>query len=318
MRWTAAQLPDLTGRVAVVTGANSGIGLHTASSLAAQGAAVALACRDVSRGARAVKRILARYPDADVDVIELDLADASSVRAFAERWTTHLDLLINNAGVMAPPKRKTTRDGFELQFGTNHLGHYVLTGLLLPRLLEAPAPRVVTVSSIAHFSGERTVLDANAGPYNPQKAYSNSKLANLLFAMELQRRAESNGSALVSTAAHPGLSATGLAGSRDGIGGNPVLRVLGPVVLTAVSQPASTGARAILYAATEGAPGSYTGPQRLGQSRGAIGTAKMSTLANDQLLAARLWSLSEELTGFRYSWTVKPAQSEPRAHSASD
>ncbi len=126
--------------------------------------------------------------DADVELAQLDLADVTSVRAFAEGWLKPLDLLINNAGVMAPPRRRTTKDGYELQFGTNHLGHYVLTGLLLPWLLEADAPRVVTVSSIAHFSGQTTVLDANAaGPYNPQLAYSNSKLANLLFAMELQR-----------------------------------------------------------------------------------------------------------------------------------
>jgi NAD(P)-dependent dehydrogenase (short-subunit alcohol dehydrogenase family) len=302
MRWTAEQLPDLTGITAVVTGANSGIGLHTATALAARGAAVALACRDIPSGQRAVRRILSRYPDADIDVVQLDLADAASVRAFADRWTSHLDLLINNAGVMAPPKRRTTRDGFELQFGTNHLGHYVLTGLLLPRLLEAPAPRVVTVSSLAHFGGQANVLDGNAGPYSPQLAYSNSKLANLLFALELQRRADARDSRLVSTAAHPGVASTGLVSSRDGLGTNPALRLLGPPVLSVFTQSARAGARAILYAATEAGPGSYTGPQRLGQSRGAIGPARLSRLARDERLAARLWSLSEELTGFRYVW----------------
>jgi len=300
--WTAEQLPDLHGRFVVVTGANSGIGLHTAAQLAAHGASVMLACRDLESGRRAVKRILARYPEADIEAGELDLADATSIRAFAERWTACLDILINNAGVMAPPKRRTTKDGFELQFGTNHLGHYSLTGLLLPRLLEAPSPRVVTVSSTAHFSGRATVLDANAGPYSPQRAYADSKLANLIFALELQRRSSENGTALVSTAAHPGISATGLVSSRDGLGANPVVRALGPPAVRLLTQPASAGARATLYAATVAEPGSYTGPQRLGQSRGAIGPAKMSRLARDEQLATALWSVSEDLTGLRYDW----------------
>ena len=287
-----------------MTGANSGIGLHAAAQLAAHGAAVLLACRDLDRGGRAARRILAKYPQADVEAGRLDLADADSIRAFAERWTARLDILINNAGVMAPPKRRLTKDGFELQFGTNHLGHFSLTGLLLPRLLEAPAPRVVTVSSMAHFSAQATVLEANAGPYSPQLAYANSKLANLAFAFELQRRSDAHASALVSTAAHPGVAATGLFSSRDGLGANTAVRLLGPPILRAVTQPASVGARATLYAATVAEPGSYTGPQRLGQSRGAIGPAKVSRLGRDKQLAAALWSLSEDLTGLRYDWTA--------------
>jgi NAD(P)-dependent dehydrogenase (short-subunit alcohol dehydrogenase family) len=302
MAWSAARLPDLSGRTAVVTGANSGIGWHTARELVARGATVALACRDVDRGAKAVGRIRAKLPDADVEVFALDLADIASIRAFAEAWETPLDLLVNNAGVMAPPKPRRTRDGFELQFGTNHLGHYVLTGLLLPHLLSASRPRVVTVSSIAHLSGGLGVLDGNAGPYNPQQAYSNSKLANLMFAVELQRRAVLNRTALISTAAHPGVSATGLFSSREGMGSNPLLRAVGPVVLTAFTQSARLGARPTLFAATEGEPGSYTGPQRLGQSRGAIGPARTSALARDPQLAQQLWSVSEHLTGLRYPW----------------
>jgi NAD(P)-dependent dehydrogenase (short-subunit alcohol dehydrogenase family) len=305
MGWTAARLPDLSGRIAIVTGANSGIGFHTARELALHGAAVTLACRDIGRGAQAVKRIKAVHPEADVDLTYLDLADMSSVRSFADDWRKPLDLLINNAGVMAPPKRRTTRDGFELQFGTNHLGHYVLTGLLLPHLLQAAEPRVVTVSSMAHFGGQLSVLDANGGPYNSQQAYSDSKLANLIFAMELQRRATSSGTKLVSTAAHPGVSATGLVSSRDGLGANPALRILGPIVLKAFTQSARSGARATLFAATEAEPGSYTGPQRLGQSRGRIGAARMSRLAGDEELAEKLWLLSEDLTHLRYPWPVR-------------
>ena len=306
MGWTAGRLPDLHGRTAIVTGANSGIGFHTARELAGHGASVTLACRDVVRGSRALARIRKAHPDADVQLAQLDLADMRTVRSFAEGWAGPLDLLINNAGVMAPPKRRLTADGFELQFGTNHLAHYVLTGLLLPHLLQSPHPRVVTVSSIAHFGGQPSVLDANAGPYNPQQAYSDSKLANLSFAMELQRRATANGVNLVSTAAHPGVSSTHLVSSRDGLGANPALRLIAPVVLTLFTQSARAGARPTLYAASDAEPGSYTGPQWLGQSRGRIGAARMSMLARDQDLAAKLWSVSEDLTHLRYAWPSVP------------
>ena len=185
MSWKPADLPDLTGRTAVVTGANSGIGAPTARELAAHGATVVLACRNVESG-RAVAQALAGSPR----VVHLDLASLASVRAFAEAWEGPLDLLVNNAGVMTPPRYRETEDGFELQFGTNHLGHFALTARLLPALLDAPAPRVVTVSSIAHHRGDEGVLQGNPeASYRPQRAYGNSKLANLLFARELQRRA---------------------------------------------------------------------------------------------------------------------------------
>ncbi|HEY2166924.1 MAG TPA: oxidoreductase [Jatrophihabitantaceae bacterium] len=303
MGWTAAQLPDLTGLSALVTGANSGIGWQTARQLAGHGARVVLACRDVEAGKHAADRIQSAVPAAQLDVVHLDLASMASVRAVGDQWTGPLDLLVNNAGVMAPPKRISTEDGYELQFGTNHLGHYVLTGLLLPSLLQADAPRVVTVASTAHFGGDADVLSANAGPdYNPQKTYSNSKLANLLFAFELQRLASAKGLPLVSTAAHPGVAATGLVGDPQGMGANRMIRTVAPFFLRVLTQSAAAGARPTLFAATEGEPGSYTGPQRLGESRGAIGPARTSTYARDERLARKLWLCSEDLTGLHYPW----------------
>jgi NAD(P)-dependent dehydrogenase (short-subunit alcohol dehydrogenase family) len=307
MTWTAAQLPDLSGRAAVVTGANSGIGWQAAKALAMRGCRVLLACRDVDRGKLAVERIRAVRRDAQVDVAHLDLASMTSVREFSESRFEPIDILINNAAVMSPPKRTRTADGFELQFGTNHLGHFVLTGLLLPLLCQSDSPRVVTVSSIAHKGGGADVVDANAiGPYKPSRTYSNSKLANLLFAMELQRRAVVQQSHLTSTAAHPGLSATGLVADPQGQGSNPFVRMFGPVVVRTVAQTPAAGARSTLYAAVVAEPGSYTGPQRLGESRGPIGPARMSEHASDARLAHKLWGVSEDLTGFRYVWPSGP------------
>lgn len=206
MRWTPDQMPDLTGRRAVVTGANSGIGLVEARELARHGADVVLAVRNTDAGDAAAERIRATGAAGRVSVERLDLASQESVREFAARLDGPLDLLVNNAGVMAPPKHRTTVDGFELQFGTNHLGHFALTGLLLPHLLEAEAPRVTTVASIAHHRGDGAVAEGNpASGYDPQTSYGRSKLANLLFALELQRRATASGSSLTSTAAqqHP-------------------------------------------------------------------------------------------------------------------
>ena len=296
-------MPDLSGRTALVTGANSGIGWHTSKQLAAHGARVVLACRDVSRGKQAADRIVAGNPSANVEVAELDLASMASIRKLAEVWTGPLDLLVNNAGVMAPPKLATTTDGFELQFGTNHLGHYVLTGLLLPTLLAGAEPRVVTVASIAHFGGEADVVDANVGqPYRAQKAYSNSKLANLLFAQQLQRRAVENGTNLVSVAAHPGIAGTGLVGDPQGMGANPFYRVVGSAFVKLFTQSAAAGANPTLYAACFGEPGSYTGPQWFGESRGPIGPAKRSSVAQDEAVERHLWAVTQDLTGLRYDW----------------
>ncbi|MCL2780099.1 MAG: oxidoreductase [Actinomycetia bacterium] len=315
MTGSARQLAPLDGRVAVVTGANSGIGWHVSRELARSGARVVLACRDLARGQQAADRIVADCPDADVRVEELDLASLDSVRQFAAGFVSApsagagtvgepvLDLLINNAGVMAPPRRAFTREGFELQFGTNHLGHFVLTGMLLPALLRSPAPRVVTVSSIAHHYGGADVLAANAsGRYRPRHAYGNSKLANLLFAIGLQHRTSARGLPLTSTAAHPGVAYTGLFSDPQGIGKFGPVRWVAPPFVRMASQSATAGARPVLYAATEAAPGSFTGPQRMGESRGPIGPARMSALARDEALARHLWEVSEDLTGFRYPW----------------
>ncbi len=312
MGWTGAQLPDLGGRTAIITGANSGIGWQTAKALALHGCHVVLACRDPDRGKQSADRIRAIRRDAQIDVGLLDLASMNSVREFAESRFEPIDILINNAGVMSPPRRTYTDDGFELQFATNHLGHFVLTGLLLPLLLHTRNPRVVTVSSLAHKSGGPDVVDANmTGPYKGSRSYSNSKLANLLFALELQRRAVAHGSALTSTAAHPGLTATGLVSDVDGLGANPIVRVLGPVIARLTAQSPSAGARATLFAAIEAEPGSYTGPQLLGETRGSIGAARISASAADVRLAGKLWGASEDLTGFRYAWPVQPEPLQP-------
>jgi NAD(P)-dependent dehydrogenase (short-subunit alcohol dehydrogenase family) len=305
VKWTAAQLPDQTGRTVMVTGGNSGIGFHVARELTRHGARVVLACRNAAAGESAAERIRRVRPGAEVSVAALDLASMSSIRQLADEWQGPLDVLINNAGVMAPPRAVTTEDGFELQFGTNHLGHYALTGLLLPTLLAGPAPRVVTVASVAHFGGTDEVLEANAGgQYNPQRTYSNSKLANLLFAFELDRLAREKQLPLVSNAAHPGVSATGLVGDPQGMGANRFLRTVAPPFLRVFTQSAAAGARAVLYAAAVAESGTYTGPQRFGETRGAIGVAKLSSYARDERLARKLWQLSEELTGLHYPWPV--------------
>ncbi|MEZ0580891.1 oxidoreductase [Nocardioides sp. MH1] len=298
MSWTATDLPDLTGKVAVVTGGNSGIGFHTCRELAAHGASVVLACRDAAAGTRAAARM-----GGTVRVEQLDLASQASVAAFAGRWTGPLDLLVNNAGVMNPPAYRTTADGHELMFGTNHLGHFALTGRLLPALLEAPAARVVTVSSIAHHGGSAAVLDANPERgYTPEPYYGNTKLANLLFARELHRRASNAGVALTSSAAHPGISATGLVADPNGMGANRLVRLTAPYFMPVLFQSAAKGANPTLFAATAAEPGSYTGPTRFREQRGAIGPARLSTAARDDELGRRLWRMSEDLTGVRYPW----------------
>ena len=302
MTWRTTDLPSFDGRTVVVTGGNSGIGRHTAAALSRRGAEVTIACRNVEAGERAAGGL--RVAGAgDVRVAALDLADLASVRSFAESWDRPLDVLVNNAGVMTPPRYRETVDGFELQFGTNHLGHVALTGRLLPHLRASAAPRVVTVSSIAHHRGRPDVLDGNqSGGYQPERAYANSKLANLLFAFELQRQAALNDSSLVSNAAHPGVSATGLVTSEQGLGSIPGVRQLAPGVLRVLLQSAAAGANPVLYAVAEAGPASYTGPQRLRESRGPVGPARTSRHARDEVLAGKLWDLSRDLTGVDFSW----------------
>jgi NAD(P)-dependent dehydrogenase (short-subunit alcohol dehydrogenase family) len=301
--WRAARdLPSYAGRTVVVTGGNSGIGRAVAARLAERGAAVTIACRNVEAG-RAAAADLREETGAEVEVAGLDLASLASVAHFAASWDGPLDLLVNNAGVMTPPRYRETEDGFELQLGTNHLGHFALTGRLLPHLLAAAAPRVVTVSSIAHHRGRADVLEGNPRRgYQPERAYGNSKLANVLFALELQRRADAHGAALVSTAAHPGVAATNLVASEQGLGSIPGVRRVAPYVMPLLFQSAEAGAEPVLHAASAAGPGSYSGPQRLRESRGPAGRAKLSRPARDPRLAEKLWAMSEELTGVGYPW----------------
>ncbi|MGB7980948.1 MAG: SDR family NAD(P)-dependent oxidoreductase [Candidatus Nanopelagicales bacterium] len=251
MGWKPTEIGDLSGRSAIVTGANSGIGFVEARTLAEHGAHVILAVRNVDAGREAAARIAG-----SAVVQHLDLVSLESVRAFAAGVEVPVDLLVNNAGVMAPPTRRTTVDGFELQFATNHLGHFALTGLLLPALLAAPAPRVTTVASLAHNQGDERVVEGNpADGYDPSVSYGQTKLANLLFALELHRRATAAGSNLTSTAAHPGVAVTHLMASRDGMGARWAVRTFAPPLMRLVLPGSEGGAQSVLYAATVAAPG---------------------------------------------------------------
>ncbi|MEO6470644.1 MAG: oxidoreductase [Aeromicrobium sp.] len=298
MSWKPADMPDLIGRTVIVTGANSGIGLFAAREFADHGATVVLACRNAESAQEAASD-MAGAPRVE----KLDLSSLASVRDFAERWDGPIDLLINNAGVMTPPKHRLTEDGNELQFGTNHLGHYALTGLLLPSLLKSHAPRVVTVASLAHHNGNASVLDGNPEEsYQPERAYGNSKLANVLFARELHRRGSEAGSPLTSTAAHPGISATGLVADPNGMGSNRLVRATAPYFMPILFQSAKAGANPTLYAATVAEAGSYTGPQHLRETRGPVGKAKLSRFARDEDLGRKLWDISEQTTGVNFNF----------------
>ena len=303
-RWTAADIPDQTGRTAIVTGANSGLGLVTARELARAGAAVTLACRSVGKGEEAAGRIRAAVPGAALEVGVLDLADLGSVRDFAARAADaheQLDLLINNAGVMAAPRR-LTRDGFESQFGTNHLGHFALTGLLLPALLKAPAPRVVTVSSHLHRRGTMRFDDLQGErKYDRWGAYGQSKLANLMFCFELQRRAVAADTALLSLAAHPGYAATNLQfAATDRF----YEKAIGWIGNRLFAQSADMGALPTLYAATvpDVPGGTYIGPGGRAEQRGHPKVVTAARKAYDEQAWQRLWEVSEQLTGVHYEF----------------
>lgn len=306
MPWTAADLPDLTTRTAVVTGANSGLGFETALALAGSGAAVTLAVRDESRGEAAAARIKQAHPGAVVEVSALDLASLASIREFAGRWSaghdTGLDLLINNAGVMALPHRRTA-DGFEMQFGTNHLGHFALTGLLLPALVARHRSRVVTVSSFVHRMG-RINFDDLMGErrYRAWGAYGQSKLANLLFTGELQRRLDLAHLGVKAMAAHPGYANTNLQSGASRMQGRSLQARVTDRTNDLMAQSAAMGALPTLFAATApGLPGdSFVGPNGFMELRGYPHLVGRSTRAADLADAARLWTVSEELTGVAY------------------
>ncbi|MCP2262375.1 protochlorophyllide reductase [Streptoalloteichus tenebrarius] len=299
--WTAQDIPDQSGRTVLITGANSGLGLETAVRLAERGALVLMACRSPERGRAALERV-GRHGDAEL--VELDLADLNSVRRAAaevrERTDDTLDLLVNNAGVMATPHRRTA-DGHDLQFGTNHLGHAALTWLLGPALAAAAAPRVVTVSSLAHRVGGLNVTDPNFDrrPYLTPLAYGQSKLANLLFAFELDRRARAAGLPLVSVAAHPGVTSTELVSNMARSRRSALLAAAGRLVNRLFSQSVEQGALPQLYAAT--APdvrgGEFFGPNGFAEVTGAPTRVRPSRAARNADLAARLWTRTAELTG---------------------
>jgi len=300
--WGLADIPSQVGRLAVVTGATGGLGYETALGLALAGGEVVLAGRNDGKGAEALRRVRAANPHWTVRFELLDLASLDSVKQFAERLAKQgraIDLLVNNAGVMAPPKRLTTKDGFELQFGTNHLGHFALTGLLLPLLREGKSPRVTTVSSLMHRMGAAIHFEDLqwTRSYNPERAYAQSKLANLLFALELQRKSDERGWGLLSDAAHPGGSSTDLI--ANGLGESSLKGKVSGVVVRLLGQSAEQGALPSLYAATalEAQPGGYYGPDGWFEMKGQVQPAMISQQAGDAELARKLWDVSGELTG---------------------
>ena len=294
-RWTAADIPDQTGRTFIVTGANSGLGLETARQLAAKGADVIMTARSEAKGRAAAASI----GGSNLDLRLLDLSDLDSVRAFAE-GVEHVDVLVNNAGIMMPP-RSLTKQGFELQFGTNHLGHFALTGLLFDRLRKGQDARIVTVSSSLHRSGSIHFDDLTGErKYSPTGFYSQSKFANVLFGLELDRRLRAAGLPLRSLLAHPGYSSTNLQSS----GPTGIVKQLMKVSNVIMAQSVEMGALDQLYAAT--APGAesgqFIGPDRLSESRGHPKVVQPVKSAQDPETARRLWDLSEDLTGVRFTF----------------
>jgi NAD(P)-dependent dehydrogenase (short-subunit alcohol dehydrogenase family) len=306
--WTAANIPSQQGKLAVVTGANSGLGFCVALELAKAGAAVILACRDEAKGTNALAHIRSQVQRAHLSLERLDLAELDSVHAFAKKVVRRgkLDLLVNNAGILALPKRETTADGFEMQFGVNHLGHFALTGCLLPALLQSESPRVVTVSSLAHSFGRVDFSDLQAEHfYLPWAAYAQSKLANLLFASELQARSDAANSKLLSVAAHPGLSVTNIVAAGPGMNGPSLQAIFFTVASSMLSQSAAQGSLPILYAATAPAVkrGGFYGPDGIGEFWGYPQPAWLGWHATERKAAVELWQISEQLTGVRYSKT---------------
>lgn len=292
--WTPQNIPSLNGKVAIVTGANSGLGFESTRLLANRGAEVIMACRNQVKAMDAFNAIRKQNPQANIILMPLDLADQRSIKDFVAQFTdkySKLDILLNNAGLMAPPLTKTV-DGFEMQFGTNHLGHFTLTGLLLSSLEKAEQPRVVTVSSLAHYTGNIYFdnLDGGKG-YFRWTFYGQSKLANLLFALELHKRLRKNGSKIDSIAVHPGYSDTNL---QNASGVDIFNRLF--------AQPQHMGCYPIVYAATSNAAksGEYYGPNGFMEVAGYPAPARARKLAKDPKLAERLWRVSENLTGMRY------------------
>jgi NAD(P)-dependent dehydrogenase (short-subunit alcohol dehydrogenase family) len=302
-KWTPRQMPLQHGRLAVVTGANSGIGFHTVRYLSRAGASVILACRSTVKGEAARSRIIGENAAAMLEVRALDLADLNSIRSFATKILDQgkrLDLLINNAGIMSLPERRTTVQGFEQQFGTNHLGHFALTGLLLPALLPQTGSRVVTIASIAHKGGLLDFDDLNAQrSYNPRKAYQQSKLANLVFGIELDRRLRTIAANTSSILAHPGVAFTNIVSNGMGSGINARIA---SVAISFFAQSDDRGSWPTLYAATSPVArgGGYYGPDGFAEIKGTPVEVKPKAKALDPETGKRLWEVSETMTGVHY------------------
>ncbi|TDT97259.1 short-subunit dehydrogenase [Streptomyces sp. 846.5] len=297
-KWTTGDIPDQSGRTFVITGASDGLGLEATRELARRGAHVVMAVRNEAKGRAAAAEISAAQPGADLEVRQLDLLDLDSVTAFAEDFGGRVDVLINNAGIMTPPRRLSPQ-GHESQFATNHLGHFALTGLLLEKIEQGRDPRVVTVSSLAHRRGKIHFDDLTGERgYSPTGYYGQSKFANILFALELDRRLRAVGSPVRSLAAHPGVAATNLVHSASA----PV-RLVSKPLLSLFFQPAKAGALPELYAATDprAEGGQYIGPDGKRGIKGHPTVVQPIEAANNAATARRLWELSEELTGVRYT-----------------
>jgi NAD(P)-dependent dehydrogenase (short-subunit alcohol dehydrogenase family) len=306
-RWIEQNIPDLTGKVIIVTGANSGLGFEAAKVLAGRGARVVLAVRNGVKGDEAARKIRAAAAAATLEVLALDLANLASIRAFADSFLAahdRLDVQINNAGVMALPYRKTA-DGYEMQFGTNHLGHFALTGLLLPLIRATPGARVVTVSSGAHVMGTINFDDLNSErSYSKWVAYGQSKLANLLFAYELQRRFAAASESAISVAAHPGYASTNLQSVGPEMEGSKVAMKFMALGNRILAQSAAMGALPEVYAATsrEARGGDYFGPDGFLGQQGYPKKAQSNRRSHDTAAAARLWTISEQLTRVTYAF----------------
>jgi len=303
--WTARDIPSQQGKLAIVTGATGGLGYETALALAQHGAEVILAARNADKGRDAVASIRAAAPQANLHFARVDLASLASVAEFSSSMLEQgraIDMLVNNAGVMALPERQETVDGFEMQLGVNYLSHYALTGRLLPLLRKASAPRVVNLSSLMHRSGKIFLDDLQLQRgYTPTKAYGQSKLAMLMFALELQRRSDAHGWRLLSNASHPGYARTELI--PNGPGTDSLLSRLSILLQPIMSQSAADGAWPTLQAATapDAKPAGYYGPDGWFELRGASTDAKVSASARDTTVAKRLWDMSAQLTGVSFS-----------------
>jgi NAD(P)-dependent dehydrogenase (short-subunit alcohol dehydrogenase family) len=309
--WTITHMGRLDGKTAIVTGANSGLGYQAAKALADKGAHVIMACRDAGRAEKALERLKTEVVQPSVEVRALDLASLASIRDFAENVTVPINILVNNAGVMALPKRLTA-DGFEMQFGTNHLGHFALTGRLLPRLLAEPGARVVTVSSDVHRIG-KIDFDNLQGEksYSKWRAYGQSKLANILFANELGRRAAAAGADLTSLSAHPGYASTNLQAAGSKMTGSKVGAAFAGVGNRVFAQSDANGALPLIYAVTspDAVSGEYAGPSGAFGMRGiGVKSSPRSKRASDDVTASKLWEVSETLTHVTYDF----AAAEPK------